>query len=45
MNCKPTSNTKDFHFTYQCQYPAIFDGTVDITFTAAGKGFTKFHIV
>lgn len=45
INCKPTSDVDDFHFEYTCQYPAIFDGEVDITFTAGNKGFTKFHIV
>lgn len=45
MNCKPSSSTSDFHFEYKCQYPAIFDGDVDITFTDVNKGFTKFHIV
>lgn len=45
MNCKPTSSNSDFHFEYTCQYPAIFDGEVDIIFTAENKGFTKFHIV
>lgn len=43
MNCKATSTTDDFYFNYKCQYPAIFDGDVDITFKSTG--FTEFHIV
>lgn len=45
MNCKPTSSDSDFHFKYTCQYPAVFNGEIDIIFTAENKGFTKFHIV
>lgn len=43
MNCKATSTTDDFYFKYKCQYPAVFNGEVDITFK--NNSVAEFHIV
>ena len=42
--CKASNeltDTKDFHFDYSIQYPAVFDGDVDILLV---KNSVRFHI-
>lgn len=42
--CTPTNTENDFHFTYDIQYPAVFNGDVKIILPSQGKGRISFHI-
>lgn len=43
VNATKTSTNSDFHFTYKAQYPAVYNGKVELIIKK--DGFSQFHIL
>lgn len=43
VNATKTSTDSDFHFTYEAQYPAVYNGKVELLIKK--DGFSQFHIL